>query len=302
MFECYQPQHWLGSRNDGQRLAPAAAPMFNYLLLMKRSATLALVLVGLALGIETAAAARSDWADADQSRLRLLLGLGEGGRLAGGIEIVLEPGWHTYWRNPGDAGVAPVFDFSGSVNVADVEVLYPVPERQVDGGTTSLIYRDEVVFPINVEPIDANEPVTLQLTASFGVCSEICIPTQTSSAVTLPPAAPLDPLSAAVLQRFRPRVPEPAEPGRFDIEEVTLEGDALIIDVRMPESSYFDLFAEPPAGWYIGQPELLSRSQEVTRYRLQLDRRPQGAEASGQRFHFVAVAGGTALEDAVEIP
>ena len=302
MFKCYQPPHWLGSRNDGRRPGPAAAPALDYLLRMTRPATLVLVLVGLAPGMETAAAARSDWSDADQSRLRLLLGPGEGSRLAGGIEIVLEPGWYTYWRNPGDAGVAPVFDFSGSVNVADVEVLYPVPERQVDGASTSLIYRDEVVFPINVEPIDADEPVTLQLTASFGVCSEICIPTRTSSAVTLPPAAPLDPLSAAVLQRFRPRVPMPAEPGRFDIEEVTLEGDALIIDVRMPESSYFDLFAEPPAGWYIGQPELLSRSQDVTRYRLPLDGRPRGAEASGQRFRFVAVAGGKAIEEAVEIP
>ena len=304
MCECYQPLHRLGSRSEGRRLGRTATLLrrHDYLWPTALAATLALALVGLALGVAPASAARSDWSAADQSRLRLLLSPGKGDRLAGGIEIVLEPGWYTYWRNPGDVGVAPVFDFSQSVNVADVEVLYPVPERQDDGGSTSLIYRDEVVFPINVEPVDADQPVTLRLTASFGVCSEICIPTRTSSAVTLPPAAPVDPLSAALLQRVQPRVPQAAEPGRFDIENVTLDGGALIIDVRMPESSYFDLFAEPPAGWYVGQPELVFRSQGVARYRLPLDGRPEGADASGQRFRFVAVAGGRAIEKAVDIP
>jgi DsbC/DsbD-like thiol-disulfide interchange protein len=259
------------------------------------------VLVATLAAAAPAAAARSDWAPAEQSQLRLMLTQGEAGRLAGGIEIALEPGWYTYWRDPGEAGVPPTFDFSASDNVASVEVLYPAPERYDDGASVSLIYRDAIVFPLAVTPLDPARPVTLALSAEFGVCSEVCIPTRAGSAVTLAPPAPADPLADALIGRYAPRVPGPPEPGRFDIERVASEGDALLIDVRLPDSSYFDLFADPPSGWYIGQPALVSQQDGVARYRLPLDGRPEAASA-GETLRFVAVAGGEAIEETVEIP
>lgn len=248
-----------------------------------------------------ALAARSDWTAADESQLRLLLTPGEDGRIDGGIEILLEPGWYTYWRNPGEAGVPPVFDFSGSENVAHVEVLYPAPIRFDDGASVSLIYRDEVVFPLAVTPLKSDLPITLRLEATFGVCSAICIPTRASSAITLSPGSDSDPLSAARLRTFEERVPKGPVPGRFDIESVSAAGDALTIDVRMPDSSYFDLFADPPDGWYIGQPAFVERVDGISRYRLSLAGRPHDAQLQGQRFRFVAVAGGEAIEEGVEI-
>jgi DsbC/DsbD-like thiol-disulfide interchange protein len=214
---------------------------------------------------------------------------------------VLEPGWHTYWRNPGESGVPPVFDFSGSDNVASVEVLYPAPNRYDDGASVSLVYHDEVVFPLLVTPEAADRPVMLRLKAQFGVCSEVCIPTEASAEVELPVEATADPLAGARLARFLPYVPKAPEPGRFDIERVAAEADALVIDVRMPESSYSDLFADPPAGWYVAQPVFVSRSEGVSRYRLPLGGRPAGAAIDGQVFRFVAAAGGEAIEEFVVI-
>jgi DsbC/DsbD-like thiol-disulfide interchange protein len=249
-----------------------------------------------------ALAARSDWSRAEQSELRLLLSPEAGGEISGAIQIVLEPGWHTYWRTPGEAGVPPKFDFSGSENVAAVEVRYPVPERLDDGVSVSLIYRDEAVFPIEVTPLRAGEPVTLRLAARFGVCSDVCIPTEAAAALTLSPDEPTDPLAEAVVEGVAPRIPKVPNPGQFDIEHVGAESDALIIDVRMPDSSYADLFAEPPAGWYLGQPEFSGRAAGVSRYRLSLAGRPHDAAVSGQTFRFVAVAGGEAIETAVTLP
>lgn len=59
--------------------------------------------------------------------------------LLGGIAIQLQPGWHTYWRTPGDSGVPPRFDFSKSDNVEAVTVLWPAPRKFEDGagGTRS---------------------------------------------------------------------------------------------------------------------------------------------------------------------
>jgi len=246
-----------------------------------------------------ALAARSDWVSADESQLRLMLAADDSGQISGGIEIVLEPGWYTYWRNPGEAGVPPVFDFSGSENVAGVDVMYPAPSRHDDGASVSLIYRDEVVFPLAITPMKSGEPVTLRLKAQFGVCSEICIPTAASSEVSLSPGAPADPLTDARLREFAKRVPKAAEPGRFAIETVTVEGDALTIAVRSPDSSYSDLFAEPPAGWYVGQPAFVERVDGRSRYRLSLAGKPRDAEAKGQTFRFVAVAGGEAIEESI---
>jgi DsbC/DsbD-like thiol-disulfide interchange protein len=248
-----------------------------------------------------ALAARSDWSQADESQLRLMLVAGENGRIEGGIEIQLEPEWYTYWRNPGEAGVPPIFDFSGSENVAHVEVRYPAPVRYDDGASVSLIYRDEVVFPLSVTPVETEQPVTLRLDARFGVCSAICIPTAAKSEVTFAPGAAADPLSLARLGEFARRIPKEPEPGRFDVESATPDGDALNIDVRMPDSTYSDLFAEPPAGWYIGQPAFVERVDGVSRYRLSLAGRPPDAELRGQKFRFVAVAGGEAIEESVEI-
>jgi DsbC/DsbD-like thiol-disulfide interchange protein len=259
-----------------------------------------LLLLSLALPAE-ALAARSGWSPAAQSQLRLLLAAPVAGRIDGGIEIVLDPGWYTYWRNPGEAGVPPVFDFSGSENVADVKVLYPAPERYDDGSSVSLIYRDEVVFPLVVTPVDATRPVTLNLAARYGVCRDVCIPTDAGATLTQPPSPAPDPLAAARVQSFSARVPRPPEPGRFDVEEVAVESEALLIDVRLPDSSYLDLFADPPSDWYLGQPSFVSRAGGVSRYRLDVAGRPKDEELVGQHFRFVAVAGGEAIEEEIEI-
>jgi DsbC/DsbD-like thiol-disulfide interchange protein len=266
------------------------------------TATLHLILVSaVAVAAGPSLAARSQWTASESSQVRLLVSGTEAGRIVGGLEMLLEPGWHTYWRNPGETGIPPTFDFAGSENVSRVEVLYPAPERYDDGASVSLVYHDEVVFPLAVTPADSSRPVRLEISASFGVCREICIPTQAGVELTLPPSPAGDPLSEARVAQYRPRVPSAPEPGRFDIEAVKLEGNAVLIDVRAPDSAYADLFTEPPPGWYLGQATLLSRGGGLSRYRLPLDGKPADAQAKGQRFRFVAVAGSAAIEKVVEI-
>ena len=50
------------------------------------------------------------------------------------VEIRLAPGWHTYWRVPGEAGIPPRFDWSGSQNLAAVAYEWPRPEIIVSYG------------------------------------------------------------------------------------------------------------------------------------------------------------------------
>jgi DsbC/DsbD-like thiol-disulfide interchange protein len=66
----------------------------------------------LSVGPQARAQDSSPWQKDGHSAVRLLAGSRSGAVLMGGIAFQLQPGWHTYWRNPGDSGVPPRFDFS----------------------------------------------------------------------------------------------------------------------------------------------------------------------------------------------
>jgi DsbC/DsbD-like thiol-disulfide interchange protein len=266
-------------------------------------ATLLAAAVLLGAGSTAALAVASAWSPAEESRLRLLLGgVAADGTIPGAIEIEIEPGWHTYWRYPGEVGLPPAFDFSRSENVAAVDIRYPAPERHDDGASVSLIYRDEVVFPFALIPERPGAPVTLAVNARFGVCSTICIPTGAEAAVTMRPENAPDAATATRLSLAEARVPGPPQPGRFEIEGVRADGDDLFIDVLAPQSTYRDLFVAPPDGWFVGQPQLVLQEGARSRYRMSLAGRPHETAVAGQQFRFLAVAGGEAIEEIVTLP
>jgi DsbC/DsbD-like thiol-disulfide interchange protein len=99
----------------------------------------------------------SAW-DADiHSAARLIAGsivkTADAAYLRAGVEIRLDPGWKTYWRDPGDSGVPPTLDFAGSENVKAVIVLWPAPERFPDGaGGHSIGYMGDIIFPLRAIP------------------------------------------------------------------------------------------------------------------------------------------------------
>ena len=83
----------------------------------------------------------------------VVTGWRDGATHVAGLTIRMAPGWHTYWRAPGDAGIPPDFNWSGSANVRDVRVHFPVPEVFEDNGLRSIGYMDQVTFPLLVRPL-----------------------------------------------------------------------------------------------------------------------------------------------------
>src|SRR5215470_3248851 len=148
----------------------------------------AVVLAGTAPAQSQAPAQASAWSELLNARARLIGGApatpGAKSYLAG-VEIALDEGWKTYWRMPGDAGVPPNFDWSGSSNVAAVTVLYPAPRRMSEPAADTVGYKHEVLFPVEVVPKDASQPVHLALALEFGVCREICIPAEAKLSLAL---------------------------------------------------------------------------------------------------------------------
>jgi DsbC/DsbD-like thiol-disulfide interchange protein len=100
----------------------------------------------------------------------------EDGRHLGGVIVTLAPGWKTYWRAPGEAGIPPVFDWSGSRNLARVAVHWPRPIVFDLAGMTSIGYAEELVLPLEIVPADPSLPVDVNVELTLGVCRDICVP------------------------------------------------------------------------------------------------------------------------------
>ena len=115
------------------------------------------------------------------------------------VRVRLAPGWKTYWRAPGDAGIPPAFDWSGSHNVATVRIDWPRPELFSFNGMRTLGYGGEMILPVRIAPRDPAAPIHLDAAIDLGVCSDICVPATLDLAVDLPPVGRADPAIRAAL-------------------------------------------------------------------------------------------------------
>jgi len=71
-----------------------------------------------------------------------------------GLEVKLSPNWKIYWRNPGDAGLPPEISWKNTENVSAVNLLFPTPKRFSFFDIETFGYENEVVFPLEIKPID----------------------------------------------------------------------------------------------------------------------------------------------------
>jgi DsbC/DsbD-like thiol-disulfide interchange protein len=113
----------------------------------------------------------------------------DGARMAG-LVLDVAPEWKTYWRHPGAAGIPPQFDWSGSRNLGSVEVLWPRPRFFDSFGLTTLGYSGQVVFPVRLVPVRADQAMEIDLGLSLGVCRDICVLEETGIQARFEPGAP----------------------------------------------------------------------------------------------------------------
>ena len=223
------------------------------------------ILAGAASAGAAAAGLESAWVDSYKTRTRLLAGQVERGgepRLFAFVEIEMQEGWKTYWRNPGDAGgLPPAFDWSKSRNAASATVLYPAPKRIVDKAGNTIGYKEHVIFPVAIRPGDARQPIELGVGLKFGICKDICVPVDAELALAIP-AGTTDVPPPAALEALE-RVPRgekelrPADPVLTRIE-ARLDGASprLVLEARFPgDGAGADIFLEAPDGLYVPVPQ-----------------------------------------------
>jgi thiol:disulfide interchange protein DsbD len=123
------------------------------------------------------------------------------------LALVLEirPGWHTYWRNPGDSGEAPRLDWSLPYGVGVGPIQWPTPEVIPVGPLANYGYSGRAVHLVRLSlPRDwpVGEPVQISAEAHWLVCETHCVPESATLALTLATASDPGPIALAEAEVF----------------------------------------------------------------------------------------------------
>lgn len=152
-------------------------------------------------------------AHAAHTTARLLLSddtAAPGSTVLAGVELQMEPGWHTYWKSPGAAGEATEIKWQLPPGVTAGEIQWPLPDKLPPLDLTTYGYQNDVVLlvPLTLSSSLPDGPLNLQASVSWLECKESCIPGDTTVTATLNIGAPAEPSDAApLLQAWQKKVP-----------------------------------------------------------------------------------------------
>jgi len=93
-----------------------------------------------------------------------------------GVKIILEEGWKTYWKNPGEAGAPMSIDFNDNSGILENEILFPFPKRFTDYEIETIGYEKEIIFPVRLKLDENKKKITSKINLQYLVCKDICIP------------------------------------------------------------------------------------------------------------------------------
>ncbi len=258
--------------------------------------------LALLLGAPAHAADASPWVEDNYSGIRLIAGASKSGAesLHAGIEIKMQPGWHTYWRYPGDSGVPPRFSFAGSDNLASATVLFPAPHAFTDEAGTTIGYKGNVILPVRVVPRQKDKPVTLRAKIDYAVCEKLCVPAEARLELMLDRTSGAD---NAALAAAEARVPQPVSAAAAGLTARRANDDKrkplVFVDLAADTGQQVALFVEGPTPeWALPIPKPAQGAPPGHQhFGFELDGLPPGVDPKGPfELTFTIVKGDRATE------
>lgn len=151
-----------------------------------------------------------------------------------GLRQKLAPHWHTYWKNPGDAGAPPEISLTLPDGAKAGDIAWPGPDRLPYGPLVNFGYEDEIVFPVTVQvPANAlpGQSFPVEARASWLVCERECIPEEGTFRLDIPVSASGAPAGGEIAEAFA--IADARQPVQAPWEaRLSTEGKALALTLQ----------------------------------------------------------------------
>ena len=175
-----------------------------------------------------------------------------GDTVLAGIHLQMDAGWHTYWRNPGDSGMATKIVWSLPPGVTAGEIQWPVPHKLTDSELTTYIFTNEVMLlvPLTLASNLPAGPLELKAKVAWLECQDLCLPGEQEVAATLNVGAETKPSAeAAVIETWKGKMPtSPAiseitawweNPSSDDSRPLIINFQTALISVHVDVADFF---------------------------------------------------------------
>ncbi len=202
-----------------------------------------------------------------------------------GLHLKLEPHWHVYWKNPGDAGLPVSLNWTLPAGASAGPIAWPYPSRIEVPPLMNYGYEEEVLLPVEVTvpaKAEAGKKLELKAKAKWVVCKDICLPGSAELSLSLPVAAAAgapDPANAALFTKARADQPLTASAWTFSAQAQ----DSSLILIAIPPAG-----AIPTGGATLASLSFFPEASEIIEY------------AAPQKFR--SIQGGYALELKAVLP
>ncbi len=246
----------------------------------------ALFLSFLALGglMAPAHAAAGPWVSDGAVKARLVAAVDGTGALASlplGLDIRMQPGWKTYWRSPGEAGLPPKLSLADGAITTKAQFSWPLPQRFSLLGLQTFGYENEVVLPFQEGMAQKGAPAAISATADLLVCAQVCVPHTLHLTLNLPAGPAIPGNEAQLINRFANLVPNGSQGSGLKITAARLlghgAGAALVVDASAPQPFHApDIFPESKTLAFGAPQVILSDAARRARITLPILHQPPG--------------------------
>ncbi|OAP40822.1 hypothetical protein AU381_02700 [Sinorhizobium glycinis] len=212
------------------------------------------LLVAIFLPVQAQAAA-SAWVTSPGGAIRIVASQPRpDGSIPAILEIKLEPGWKTYWRDPGASGIPPQVTLDPAGGIALEAIRFPAPKTFGEGPGRYAGYDSSVAFPLVLKRVSDEKDLAVRASVFLGVCEDICIPVQGTLDLALKSGDFDNPLDSARIEKAVAALPEPPS-GDFRIAKAVFDAAAgtIHLDLRLPQGAGKpEIFLAGPAGVSFG--------------------------------------------------
>ena len=198
-----------------------------------------------------------------------------------GLLLRMAPGWHTYWKFSGDAGLPTELKWKLPPGWKISDIRWPIPLKTIDPGDIETYgYENEVLLMQEITPPSNLDTSSAKLAAEANwlVCEKICIPGSATLQLDLPVASTSQPANTDVFGRYRGLVPQnwpKPDVARADWSRVGSDLRLKITSETLAKYPALDFFPLPEQETIVGHPAVQSRNKSEILFRIPLESAPK---------------------------